>query len=226
MCDILGFEPLNFDLFKDALRHSSVIYTKRVELNSNERLEFLGDAVLELVVSEILYNKFPDKNEGELTKLRIKLVNRHFLNEKAIQIELTSVLQQYVGKNKDLKKEKHSIYGNALEALIGAIYLDRGYDYAVKFVEDKIFEEEEHLNKILQTQIDFKSRLMSWSQQKTLKIDFVEIPSPEPDSFNVRVKIADKLYGTGLGKRKKNAHQEASQATIDMLKKEGLWTEN
>ncbi|MGB0431178.1 MAG: ribonuclease III domain-containing protein, partial [Bacteroidia bacterium] len=107
--NLIGYKPNDYQVFKTALRHSSVIYTKKLDLESNERLEFLGDAVLDMVVSEKLYEDFPTKNEGELTKLRVKLVNRTFLNDVSIKIGLPKLLHQYVGKKKDLLKHKHNI---------------------------------------------------------------------------------------------------------------------
>lgn len=223
LAEVIGFYPKNVGLFKTAVRHSSVIYTQKVDLDSNERLEFLGDAVLELIISEILFEKFPGQDEGQLTKLRIKLVNRGFLNSRAIEMGLPSILHQYVGKKNQLKQENHSIFGNALEALIGAVYLEGGYKKARLFVERKILGDEEFFNDVLGTKVDFKSQLLSWSQRNQSPIEFVEIASDDPDSFKVCVKIGDKFYGKGSGKRKKYAHQKAAQETIDILTEENTW---
>lgn len=223
LANVIGFYPKNQELFKTAVRHSSVIYTQKVDLASNERLEFLGDAVLELIISEILFEKFPGQDEGQLTKLRIKLVNRGFLNGRAIEMGLPSILHQYVGKKNQLKQENHSIFGNALEALIGAVYLEKGYKGARIFVEKKILGDEEYFNDVLGTKVDFKSQLLSWSQRNQNTVEFVEIASDDPDSFKVCVKIGDKFYGKGTGRRKKYAHQKAAQKTIEILTDENTW---
>jgi ribonuclease-3 len=219
--DLLGFRPKDYSLYKTALRHSSVIYTKKLELESNERLEFLGDAVLDLVVSEKLYYEFPDKNEGDLTKLRVKLVNRSFLNEVSIRIGLPSLLHQYVGKKKDLLKTQHNIYGNGLEAFIGAIYVDRGLVYARKFIEHRLFEGEAVYDIIFDNDKDFKSKLVSWCQRKGFHLDFLDEVSMEPELFTVRVAINGEKWGQGIGRRKKVAHQRASENTIQLMEKKG-----
>ncbi|MCB0737887.1 MAG: ribonuclease III [Bacteroidetes bacterium] len=220
---LIGFYPRNEQLFRTALRHSSVIYTQKVDLESNERLEFLGDAVLELVISEMLYEKYPDKNEGQLTKLRIKLVNRNYLNTKAIEIGMPSLLHQYVGKKKQLKIDNHSIFGNALEAIIGAIYIEKGYAFAKRFVEEKVIGNVQQMEALLQTKVDFKSQLLSWGQKTNTTIEFVEMASDSPDSFKISVKVNEKFYGVGAGKRKKNAHQQAAELTVKQLEKELKW---
>jgi len=219
--DLIGYRPKNYWLFKTALRHSSVIYTKKLDLESNERLEFLGDAVLDMVVSERLYEDFPDKNEGELTKLRVKLVNRNFLNDVSIRIGIPKLLHQYVGKKKDLIKNKHNIYGNALESLIGAVYIDGGLQKAREFVETKVFCGEDEYDSILSKDKDYKSRLVSWSQKEGHKIDFIDELSTERNGFEVIVKIGEVFYGRGVGRRKKQAHQKAAETTIELLEKKG-----
>lgn len=224
LASIIGYWPgRNAQLFKTALRHSSVIYTQKIDLPSNERLEFLGDAVLELVISEILYERFPDKHEGELTKLRIKMVNRQFLNGRAIDMGLPSLLHQFVGKKKHLLKEQHSIFGNALEALIGAVYLDKGFKQARRFVEEQILVNEERFNQALLKKVDFKSQLMSWSQRRNITIAFTDLASHNHEQFAVCVTLDSKRYGNGIGKRKKQAHQDAARNTIQLLKEQGEW---
>lgn len=218
---MLGFKPKNYQLYKTALRHSSVIYTKKLDLESNERLEFLGDAVLDLVVSERLYDDFPDKNEGELTRLRVKLVNRNFLNDVSVSIGIPSLLHQYVGKKKDLLKEKHNIYGNALESVIGAVYLDGGMARAREFIESRVFVGEDEYDIALSKDKDFKSRLVSWCQKENLPIEFVDDKTDKPNNFVVVVKIDQVYYGRGNGRRKKQAHQKAAEATIKILEKKG-----
>lgn len=223
--DLLGFHPKNFQLYRTALRHSSVIYTKRLDLESNERLEFLGDSVLDLVVSEVLYYKFPDRNEGELTKLRVKLVNRSFLNEVSVKMGFPSLLHQYVGKKKELQREQHNIYGNALEAIIGAIYLDMGIKQAATFINDKVLAvgREAQLEDLLSSEKDYKSRIISWAQKQGKGIDFTDELSANPNVFRAAVKFEGTILGTGEGKRKKAAHQKAAEESINHLKRKGRW---
>jgi len=223
---LLGFKPKDYGIYKTALRHSSVIYTKKLDLESNERLEFLGDAILDLVVSEKLYEEFPDKNEGELTKLRVKLVNRTFLNQVSIRIGIPSLLHQYVGKKKELLKDQHNIYGNALEAIIGAIYIDHGLSKARIFIENRFFDGDDDLLSILEGDKDYKSRLVSWCQKEGVKIDFEDVKTDKVGLFKVMVKIGEEFYGTGTGRRKKQAHQRAAEATIALLIKSGRKAED
>lgn len=222
---LLGFKPRNFKLYRTALRHSSVIYTKRLDLESNERLEFLGDSVLDLVVSEVLYDKFPDRNEGELTKLRVKLVNRSFLNDVGVKLGLPSLLHQYVGKKKELQKEQHNIYGNALEAVIGAIYLDMGMKGAARFINDKVLviESQTQLHNLLSSEKDHKSRIISWAQKQGKTIDFTDELSDNPNVFKTAVKFDGRILGSGEGKRKKVAHQKAAEQSIRQLQEKGVW---
>lgn len=214
---LIGYRPRSYRYFRTAFRHSSVIYTQKVDLESNERLEFLGDAVLDLVISEVLFEKYPKENEGELTKLRVKVVNRAFLNQRAVYMGIPDLLQQFVGKKKDLKKARHNVYGNALEALIGAIYLDKGLVETRRFIRDKVLPNETEMKEILSTEKDFKSQLMSWSQKNNQEVDFVEVDSPKEDMFTIRVKLGSQFYGKGEGKRKKIAHQKAAKETLIML---------
>jgi len=226
--DLLGFHPRNVQLYRTALRHSSVIYTRKLDLESNERLEFLGDAVLDLVVSEVLYYRFPDKNEGELTKLRVKLVNRGFLNEVSIKLGFPSLLHQYVGKKKELLKEQHNIYGNALEAIIGAIYLDMGIKQAADFINTKVLVvgHEEQLKRLLQKEKDYKSNIISWAQKQGKMIDFIDELSSDPNIFRASVKFDGKILGAGEGRRKKIAHQRAAEKSIEYLSEKNLWGDN
>ncbi|MBI1184661.1 ribonuclease III [bacterium] len=219
---MLGFKPGNYAIYKTALRHSSVIYTKKLDLESNERLEFLGDAILDLVVSEKLYDDFPDKNEGELTKLRVKLVNRSFLNEVSIRIGIPSLLHQYVGKKRELLKDQHNIYGNALEAVIGAVYLDKGLKGARRFVESRVFVGDDEFDSILAREKDYKSRLVSYCQREGLVLDFEEQVSDKKGLFSVIVKIGEEYYGKGQGRRKKQAHQRAAETSLHLLGKKGI----
>lgn len=223
MVNLLGFKPRDYQLFKTAFRHSSVIYTKKLDLESNERLEFLGDAVLDLVISEILYDQYPNKNEGELTKLRVLVVNRNFLNDVSIRIGIPSLLHQYVGKKKELLKERHNIYGNALEAIIGAVYLDQGLKRAQRFVKEIVLSGDDFKEATKSSDTDYKSGVISWAQKVGKTIEFIDEPSEDPELFKVKVKIGKEFFGEGVGRRKKVAHQTSAKATIELLKEKNIW---
>jgi ribonuclease-3 len=156
---IIGFYPHQISIYKQAFLHKSVLHNTTLQsFESNERLEFLGDAVLDSVISHFLYYKFPKKDEGYLTKLRSRLVSRQTLNNLALKIGLQEIIQS------NLERVSKSIYGDALEALIGAIFLDKGYVFAQQFVEEKLLLNHMDIEAIVQTDSDFKSRVIEWSQ--------------------------------------------------------------
>ena len=168
--DMFGFVPNNIELYKVALIHKSA----SVELEdgshiNNERLEFLGDAVLECVSSDYLFIEFPDKNEGFLTQLRSKMVSRQTLNEVAKRIGLDDYVITHSSNN---LSQKH-IYGDAFEAMMGAIYLDKGYDFANRLLINDIFGRYLSLDDVLRSETDFKSRLIEWCQKNHHTIHFV-----------------------------------------------------
>ena len=132
---IIGFYPHQVSIYKQAFLHKSTLHNTELQsFESNERLEFLGDAVLDSVISHYLYYKFPKENEGYLTRLRSRLVSRKTLNNLGVKIGLQELMQS------NLERASKSVYGDALEALIGAIHLDKGYVFAQKFIEDKLLE--------------------------------------------------------------------------------------
>ncbi len=210
-----GHQPKNSELFEHALTHKSILNTTEIEV-SNERLEFLGDAILDSIVAEFLYERFPNEDEGYLTKIKSKVVSRNTLGSVAHEMKIRKVLRY--NKNRTIKME--TIEGNAFEALVGAIYLDGGYEAARTSIINHVFRKYVNLNRILEEEIDFKSRLFIWSQKNRLPIEF-EVLKEESDGANwkylIRVNISEREYGRGSGSSKKKAEQAAAQETLELI---------
>lgn len=210
-----GFTPNNIDNYELSLRHSSASFVDEKGVkNSNERLEFLGDTILDVVVAEYLYDKYPKLQEGELTKMKSKVVSRVNLNQIAQALNIQDVLEVNIGKQ-DLH---HSILGNALEAIVGAIYLDKGYKFTQKIVLK--FLKREGLNERIQTDVDFKSKLHEWSQKhrKTLKFKVIyESQKGGTTEYVVELFINGKSKAEGKGKSKKLAEQEAAKKACEVI---------
>lgn len=209
-----GYRPKNIDLFKRALTHKSI--SNNSEELSNERLEFLGDAILDSVVAEFLFVKFPDEDEGYLTKIKSKMVSRRTLGMIGHEMEISKVLNY--NKGRSIKLE--TIEGNAFEALIGAIYIDGGYKSAQQSISKHIFRKYINLNQILEEEIDFKSKLFIWSQKNRLPISF-EIVDEQNDgttwNYIIKVIINEQEYGRGSGSSKKKAEQAAAKETLELV---------
>lgn len=210
-----GYRPKDLTIFKVALTHKSISNNSENEV-SNERLEFLGDAILDAVVAEYLFQRFPDEDEGYLTKIKSKMVNRSTLGIIAHEMEIRNVLRY--NKSRSIKVE--TIEGNAFEALIGAIYLDGGFEGARKSIKHHVFRKYINLNQILEEEIDFKSKLFIWSQKNHLPIAF-EVMKEENEGSNwnylVRVLINKQEYGRGSGSAKKKAEQAAAKETLELI---------
>ena len=208
-----GYRPTDLSIFKKALRHKSL---SSGDLNSNERLEFLGDAILDAVVAEYLYNKFPGDDEGYLTKLKSKIVNRKTLSEIGEKMGLREVIKYSQSRTINLS----AIEGNAFEALIGAIYLDGGFNKAKVSLQNFIFRKFVDINKLLEVEIDFKSRLFIWCQKKRLTLEFILHSEENIEGswlYTIRVAINKKEYGEGKGSTKKEAEQLASKETLQLM---------
>ena len=209
--DMFGFMPNNIELYKLALIHKSA----SVELEdgshiNNERLEFLGDAVIESVTSDYLFIEFPDRDEGFLTQVRSKMVSRQSLNRIASAIGLDKhVISNAAGNT----TQKH-IYGDAFEAMMGAIYLDQGYDFVNRLLINKIFAKHLSLDDVLQSETDFKSRLIEWCQKNRYSIEFRT--DTDRSATNTRPTFHSVVYvdgiavGHGHGDSKKAAEQNAA----------------
>jgi ribonuclease III len=216
--DLLGFYPRNLRLYDLAFIHKSAsVVDSQGNLVNNERLEYLGDAILGAVIADFLYNRFPQEDEGFLTKTRSKLVNRAILT----QLTHDMGLHVFIDSNTTKKIDKSHIYGDALEALIGAIYLDRDYQAAKFFVTKKILPQFVDLNEIEQEDSNFKSRLIEWSQKTKRDLEFETTEETDETmkqpKFTAVVKIDSEKVGTGTGSSKKEAHQNAARVTLKKI---------
>ena len=215
---ITGFKPGNLSLYKLALQHSSV----KVEKHANERLEFLGDAVLSLIIGEYLFKKYPLKGEGFLTEIRARIVNRASLGSLANKIGIDTVL--YYNKDALQQGSFKFIYGNALEALIGAVYLDKGYKRCCRFVIDQLLHRHIDLETLIQTDTNYKSQLVTWANRNRKHIHFEIINEQHTEcfrAFTAQVTIEGQVAGQGQGSNKKQAEQHAAQATLAILAQAG-----
>ncbi len=205
---IIGFYPHQISIYQQAFLHKSLTQNNQLKsFESNERLEFLGDAILDSIISHYLFNKFPKKDEGYLTMLRSRLVSRQTLNNLGVKIGLQELIKS------NLDRASKSIYGDALEALIGAIYLDKGYGFAQKFVEEKLLQNHIDIDEVMQTETDFKSRVIEWCQKEKLSFDF-EITEQEEknEKLYTAVLLVNKEFkGKGIAFTKKKAEQLAAE---------------
>ena len=213
-----GFRPGNIDLYKSALTHKSLNNTPAKDRrNDNERLEFLGDALLSAIIADYLFKLYPGCKEGFLTLMRSKMVNRENLNRVAILMGFDELV--LIRKN-GIPAKKH-IYGNALEALIGAIYIDKGFNKTKQFIIKKIISLQPGLVQLACEERDFKSRIIQWGQKNKQEISFEsyelnEAGKPEP-VFVATIYIMDAPAGEGLGATKKEAQQDAARQALENL---------
>jgi ribonuclease-3 len=209
-----GYRPKEISHFVKAVTHKS--YTKTSDDFSNERLEFLGDAILDAVIAEYLFQRFPEDDEGHLTKVKSKVVSRKNLADIAENIGIRKVLRYNAGRSINIS----SIEGNAFEAIMGAIYLDGGYEAVKKTINNFIFRKYVDLNRLLEEEIDFKSRLFIWCQRKKLRLDFTVLSEDNISGtwqYTVVAIVNDREYGRGMGSSKKMAEQAASKETLELM---------
>ncbi|MBK7880349.1 MAG: ribonuclease III [Saprospiraceae bacterium] len=216
---VLGFTPSNIYLFKLAFYHKSTLNNQnneKLELyQSNERLEFLGDALLSFVVGEYLFNKYPSANEGFLTKMRSKIVKRKTLNDLAEQMGLDRLMMEF-----NQTAISQSMLGNALEALIGAIYLERGFDFTKRYILKKILRKYINIVQLETYDDNFKSQLLEWCQKNTKEIDFRVISkykTDKRDRFKVGVFVDGVEIASAEDYNKKSAEQIASEIALNQL---------
>ncbi len=206
----LGITPNDLPLYRQALRHVSAVTDERPDLPDNERLEFLGDAVLDAVIGNLLFHAYPDQGEGFLTRMRSKLVSRAQLNLLAKRIGIERVIETTVAR-----AHESSVPGNALEALIGALFLDKGFDRTRKVVVGLI-QKHFDLKEIEKEDRDGKSRLLEWGQKRRKKVEFVvrEGGGGRGRHYVAEVRINGEVKGTGKGGSKKVAEQDAAQSAF------------
>lgn len=203
------------ELYDTALTHGSFV---KSQIESNERLEFVGDAVLGAAIADILFQYFPGKNEGKMSKMRSKLVSREALNQLGILLEIPKYLKHRIGKNEF--RISNNYIGNAFEALIGAIYLDKGYDFTLNFVLEKVINPFTDLNELDNKIKDFKSHVIIWAQKGKRSFEFIvdRYPDGEEDErFRAKLLIDGDLVSEGIGRNKKTAQQNAAQKAISEL---------
>ncbi|PRY13218.1 RNAse III [Pontibacter ummariensis] len=216
---VTGSTPDNLRLYKLALTHTSFARQNLAgKHETNERLEFLGDAVLGAVVAELLFRKFPYEDEGFLTEIRSRIVNRESLNQIAVKIGL-NLLVKVDTTNHGMRHK--SVNGNALEALVGAVYLDKGYDTTRRFILKKLVRPHVDLHKLVNTTANFKSKLIEWAQSQNMDIRFDIVKRKQHGNmteFTSEVYLNDKPIAVGVGLSKKKADQAAAEKGLDFLK--------
>jgi len=211
----LGITPGDLPLYRQALRHVSAVADDRPDLPDNERLEFLGDAILDAIIGDLLFTTYPDKGEGFLTRMRSKLVSRTQLNILAKRVAIERVMESNVARG-----HESSVPGNALEALIGALFLDKGFERTRKVVV-RLIQEHFELKEIEKEDRDGKSRLLEWGQKRRKKVEFVireEGGSGRGKTYVAEVRINGEVRGTGRGASKKVAEQDAAQSAFQGMR--------
>jgi ribonuclease III len=211
----LHLTPGDLALYRQALRHSSAVADDRPDLPDNERLEFLGDAILDSIIGDMLFTRYPDKGEGFLTRMRSKLVSRSMLNSLAKLIAIERVMESNVART-----QESSVPGNALEALIGALFIDKGFDRTRKVVV-KLLLTHVDLEEVAREDKDGKSRLLEWGQKRRRKVEFVvreEGAGGRGKTYVAEVLIDGAVRGTGRGASKKVAEQDAAQSAFRVMR--------
>jgi ribonuclease III, bacterial len=218
--NILGFYPNDISLYEQAFIHRSVTSPKMGKRGNNERLEFLGDAILDAIIADVVFKHFPNKREGFLTNTRSKIVQRESLNN----IALALGLDKKVTSMPYASTHHKYIFGNALEALIGAIYLDMGYNQCCKFVEERIINKYISLDKLASREVNFKSRLLEWGQKEKLNIiyDLIETFNDKDGHpvFQTSVSLEGTSVGIGVGSTKKESQQHAAKTVLRKIHKD------
>ena len=219
---IMGFYPHNIEHYKVALTHkSSGQRNDKGKPLNNERLEFLGDAMLDAVVGHIVFERFKGKREGFLTNTRSKLVSRDSLGKLAHEMGLDELIQ-----SKGMQQRSHNSYmaGNAFEALVGAIYLDLGYDAVRRFMEQRILKQMVNIDKVAYKEVNFKSKLLEWTQKNRVRMEYRMLKQTTDDKgspvFGFQVFIEGVEGGKGQGYSKKEAQQLSSKETLERLRRE------
>lgn len=219
--NLFGFYPRNIFLYQLAFTHKSMCHKMHNITVSNERLEYLGDAILSSIVAEYLFKKYPTKQEGFLTEMRSKIVSRASLNKLSMKFGFEKMVS-YAHSN-DKGSKFRSLGGNAFEAFVGAIFLDRGYKFTYKIVIDRIICMHMDIDELEKNEVNFKSKLLEWSQKNKVKLDFKN-EGAKGDGFNklyhIQVIINQKEYAEACDYSIKGAEQLAAEKTWHMLEEE------
>lgn len=223
---ILGFFPRDIKIYQQALLHKSTsLRSEKGRPINNERLEFLGDAILDAIVGDIVYKHFEGRREGFLTNTRSKIVQRETLNKLAVEIGLDKLVKY------STRSSSHNsyMYGNAFEAFIGAIYLDQGYERCKQFMEKKILKNYIDLDKMSRKEMNFKSKLIEWSQKNKMEVSFELIEQLLDKDYNpmfhTEVRIEGVSAGTGTGYSKKESQQNAARMTLKKIRNDEAFME-
>jgi len=219
--NLLGFVPGNLRLYRMAFRHRSVaVELKNGTKNSNERLEFLGDAILGSVVAEILFKMYPYKDEGFLTEMRSKIVSRANLNQLAKRLGLDEHIEydnRMIGHN----NKQGSLLGDTFEAMIGAVYMDKGYNFTRKFLINRIIKPHIDIHTLELTETNFKSKIIEWCQRHGKDISFEIIANEEGENsklFTIQISVDGENCAIGRDYNKKNAEKLAAEKACEYLK--------
>lgn len=218
---LVGFTPVHLQLFKLAFFHKSTFSTRDYAISNNERLEFLGDAVLSTIVGEYLFKKYPNSDEGFLTKMRSKIVKRNSLDEIADKMGLDLFLANY-----NQTRLSKSMLGNALEALVGAVYIEVGYERTKQYVVRRILRKYLDIHELERFDDNYKSQLLEWCQKNGHSIEYkvvAKYKSEKRDKFKVAVFVDGRKMGTADDFNKKSAEQLASERAMTTL---GMFNEN
>ena len=218
---IIGEKPSNLSLYRLAFMHTSV--GKSLEKNgfkeSNERLEYLGDAVLGMVIAEYLFKKFPYKDEGFLTDIRSRIVNRESLNNLAKRIGLNDLVE--FENSRKTVMARSSMYGDAMEALLGAIYIDKGFRFTRRFIIKKLLSPHFDIDSLVQTNTNYKSLLIEWAQKEGKKINWLmsEAGLYHNKEFTAIIQLNEdsEPFSVGNGHSKKKAEQDAARKACEVL---------
>ena len=217
---ILGFFPNNILFYEEALLHKSSSNEIPCQgyYKNNERLEFLGDAILNAVIADIVFHKFKNRNEGFLTNTRSKIVKREMMDKISRELGLSELI---VSSSK-IKEKKNHVYGNALEAFIGAIYLDQGYRKTCLFIKDKIIRNFLDIELLAKKEVNFKSKLLEWSQKRRVEMKFILLETFKDNNhnpiFHSQVFLNNILAGVGTGFSKKESHQQAAHMALKRIR--------
>jgi len=209
---LIGFWPNQIDLYQMAFLHKSMdVKNRDGQSINNERLEFLGDAIISAVVSDIVFHHFIQEEEGFLTNIRSKIVKRETLNSIAIHLGIPSLIKLPAGS----QVHGNNVFGNALEALVGAIYLDQGFERSKQFVQHRIINQITNMDTLAKKEVNFKSRLIEWGQSHHVMVNFelmdVHQNLQNEMTFQTKVMVNQHICGIGTGHSKKESQQKASE---------------